>query len=220
MTPKSLEFDVLKAADEAISRRMEALQDDYEDKGLSETEIREMLAADKWKIQKEVLDELYPGQDISPNVFNGFSPNGAKDRLDNIEQSDPLREMLSDDADGDVPATPVEDEESHEYLDVVPDEFRLLSEYAKQNDPDLPSVDIMPPEQLSDGDVPTPSVEDEDSHEYLDVVPDEFRLLSEYAKQNDPELPSVDVMPPDDEEKITADSAEKTEADDTSDEEN
>ena len=89
------EFDLLKSGNEAINRRLEAIEDDYRDKGFSEDEIRDRLAADRWNIQKEFLEEAFPGQDVSPNVFNGFSENGAKDRIADVEQSETLRDQLN-----------------------------------------------------------------------------------------------------------------------------
>lgn len=88
------ELNLLKSGDTAIKQRLEAQADDYRDKGMSEAEIRDRLAADKWNFQKEFLEEAFPGQDVSPNVFNGLSENGSKDRLSDIENSETLREQL------------------------------------------------------------------------------------------------------------------------------
>ena len=91
------ELDLLKSGNEAINQRLEAQADDYRDKGMSEDEIRDRLAADKWNFQKEFLEDAFLGQDVSPNVFNGLSENGAKDRLADIEQSETLRNQLRTD---------------------------------------------------------------------------------------------------------------------------
>ena len=88
------ELDLLKSGNDAINQRLEAQADDYRDKGMSEDEIRDRLAADKWNFQKEFLEDAFPGQEVSPNVFNGLSENGAKDRLADIGESSSLREQL------------------------------------------------------------------------------------------------------------------------------
>lgn len=88
------EFDLLRAGNDAVNRRLEAQADDYIDKGLSDDEIKDRLAADRWNFQKEFLEDAFPGQDVSPNVFNGFSENGARDRIADIENSKTLREQL------------------------------------------------------------------------------------------------------------------------------
>ncbi|MGM9563429.1 MAG: hypothetical protein ACI3VQ_05065, partial [Faecousia sp.] len=91
------DLDLLKSGNDAINQRLEAQADDYRDKGMSEDEIRDRLAADKWNFQKEFLEDAFPGQDVSPNVFNGLSENGAKDRIADIENSDTLRNQLKSD---------------------------------------------------------------------------------------------------------------------------
>ena len=89
------EFDLLRSGNDAINQRLEAKADDYRDKGLSEEEIADRLAADKWNYQKEFLDDAFPGEDISPNVFNGFNEHGAKDRINEMEESPFLREIFT-----------------------------------------------------------------------------------------------------------------------------
>ena len=73
------EFDLLKTGNDAINQRLEAQADDYRDKGLSEEEIEERLAEDKQNYQKEFLEDAFPGQEVSPNVFNGFSEADEKE---------------------------------------------------------------------------------------------------------------------------------------------
>ena len=116
---KRNEFDLLKSGNDAINQRLEAKADDYRDKGLSEEEIADRLAADKWEYQKEFLDDAFPGEDISPNVFNGFNEHGAKDRIDEMEKSPLLREIF----------TGKKNEESDLGQDVVSD--ARASEYNK-----------------------------------------------------------------------------------------
>jgi len=92
---KGDEYELLKSGNNAINQRLEAQADDYRDKGLSEEEIQDKLALDRWNYQKEFLNDAFPGQDVSPNVFNGFSENGAKDRIQEIQTSDSLRNELT-----------------------------------------------------------------------------------------------------------------------------
>ena len=88
------EFDLLKSGDDTINKRLDAQTDDYRDKGMSDAEIQDKLAADKWNFQKEFLEDTLPGQDVSLNVFNGFSENGAKDRIGELSESESLADIL------------------------------------------------------------------------------------------------------------------------------
>lgn len=127
------EFDLLKSGNDAINQRLEAQADDYRDKGLSEKEITERLATDKWNFQKEFLDDAFPGQDVSPNVFNGFNEHGAEDRLDEIDNSPVLRDTLIGDgefdasvvnseynAENDVPILPRTSDLDRKMIDIFP----------------------------------------------------------------------------------------------------
>ena len=91
------ELDLLKSGNDAINQRLEAQADDYRDKGMSKDEIRDRLVADKWNFQKEFLEDAFPDQDVSPNVFNGLSENGSKDRIEEIENSETLKKQLNQD---------------------------------------------------------------------------------------------------------------------------
>lgn len=88
------EYELLKSGNRAINQRLEAKADDYRDKNYSESEIKELLPNDKWNYQKEFLEEAFPGQNVSPNVFNGFSENGAKDRIRDVEVSPQLKNNM------------------------------------------------------------------------------------------------------------------------------
>ena len=95
-TPHKIdEFELLKMGNSAINRRLEGQEQNYRNAGMSDAEIQDRLAADRWNFQKEFLDDAFPGQDISPNVFNGFREHGARDRIADIENSARLREILS-----------------------------------------------------------------------------------------------------------------------------
>ena len=89
------EFELLQAGNNAINQRLEVQEDEYRDQGLSDDEIADRLAADKWKFQKEFLEDAFPGQDVSPHVFNGFNENGTMDRIAEMERSPLLREEMS-----------------------------------------------------------------------------------------------------------------------------
>lgn len=97
--PKMLkrdEFDLLRSGNDVINQRLEIQADNYRDQGMSENEIRDRLAVDRWNFQKEFLEDAFPGQEISPNVFNGFSEKGAKDRIDDIKHSETLVNQLKE----------------------------------------------------------------------------------------------------------------------------
>ena len=96
--PKTLKLDdtrLLEIGNDGINQQLEALRDDYADKGFTPEEIEDKIAADRWRLQQEYLDETFPGQGLSPNAFNGFNENGAKDRIHEIENSPSLQEELS-----------------------------------------------------------------------------------------------------------------------------
>lgn len=77
-----------------LTSALEAQEDNYRDQGMDDAEIQERLAADKWNFQKEWLDDRYPGEHVSPHVFNSFSPNGAKDRIAEANRSPRLKEEM------------------------------------------------------------------------------------------------------------------------------
>ena len=68
--------DLIRAGGDAINAQMEAKADDYRDKGLSDAEIEERIAADREAAQKEFLSDAFPGQNVSADVF---SARGAAD---------------------------------------------------------------------------------------------------------------------------------------------
>jgi len=86
--------DELRRANAAINQRLEVQEDNYRDQGMDDAEIQDRLAADKWNYQKEWLDDRYPGENVSPHVFNGLSPNGAKDRITEMNKSPRLKEAM------------------------------------------------------------------------------------------------------------------------------
>lgn len=86
--------DELRRANSAINQRLKAQEDNYRDQGMNDAEVQDRLAADKWNYQKEWLGDRYPGEHVSPHVFNGLSPNGAKDRIAEANRSPRLREAM------------------------------------------------------------------------------------------------------------------------------
>ena len=86
--------DELRRANSAIKQRLEAQEDNYRDQGMDDAEIQDRLAADRWNYQKEWLDDRYPGEHVSPHVFNRLSPNGSKDRIAEANKSPRLREAM------------------------------------------------------------------------------------------------------------------------------
>lgn len=89
------EFDLLQAGYKNVNDILDAKIDDYHDKGYSEEEIANQIAKDKWEEQQSFLNDAFPGQDVSPHVFNGFEENGAQDRIDEINQSEALSELIT-----------------------------------------------------------------------------------------------------------------------------
>lgn len=86
--------DELRSANSTINQRLEAQEDNYRDQGMEDAEVQDRLAADRGNYQKEWLDDRYPGELVSPHVFNGLSPNGAKDRIAEANKSPRLREAM------------------------------------------------------------------------------------------------------------------------------
>lgn len=111
------EFDLLKTGNDAINQRLEAQADDYRDKGLSEEEIEERLAEDKQNYQKEFLEDAFPGQEVSPNVFNGFS------EADEKELSQETNDDQSIDEQNDVDETQQGDSDFTDSVSVVAGDF-------------------------------------------------------------------------------------------------
>lgn len=58
----------------AIEHRLEVKADDYRDKNYTEEEITELLKSDKLAYQREFLDDAFPGEYVSENVFNNITP--------------------------------------------------------------------------------------------------------------------------------------------------
>lgn len=85
LTLKRDELTQLKMIYEGVQDTLEVKADDYRDKGYSEKEIAELLAQDERTYLKEDLDTAFPGQDISPDVFNAF---GRKNRTANDSDAD------------------------------------------------------------------------------------------------------------------------------------
>lgn len=67
------EMDLLSSGNQNINDILSVKADDYRDKGYSEEEISSMLANDKIQLQEDFLKDAFPGQNVSPAVFNGFN---------------------------------------------------------------------------------------------------------------------------------------------------
>ncbi len=93
-TLKLSDDKLLEFGNSSISAQLEGLKDNYAAQGLSDAEIADKIAADRWKLQQQYLDETFPGQALSPHAFNGFYENGASDRIKEIEQSPSLQEII------------------------------------------------------------------------------------------------------------------------------
>lgn len=64
--------ELLSVGNDLVNDRLEVLEDQYRDDGLSEEEIQNRLADDKLEIQQEFLNDAFPCQGVSPDVFNRF----------------------------------------------------------------------------------------------------------------------------------------------------
>ena len=64
--------ELLSVGNDLVNDRLEVLEDQYRDDGLSEEEIQNRLADDKLEIQQEFLNDAFPDQGVSPDVFNRF----------------------------------------------------------------------------------------------------------------------------------------------------
>lgn len=64
--------ELISVGNDLVNDRLEVLEDQYRDEGLSEEEIQNRLADDKLEIQQEFLNDAFPDQGISPDVFNRF----------------------------------------------------------------------------------------------------------------------------------------------------
>lgn len=67
------EMDLLSSGNQNIDDILSVKADDYRDKGYSEEEISSMLANDKIQLQEDFLKDAFPGQDVSPAVFDVFN---------------------------------------------------------------------------------------------------------------------------------------------------
>lgn len=67
------EMDLLSSGNQNIDDILSVKADDYRDKGYSEEEISSMLANDKIQLQEDFLKDAFPGQDVSPAVFDAFN---------------------------------------------------------------------------------------------------------------------------------------------------
>ena len=195
---KRNEFDLLRSGNDAINQRLEVQADDYRDKGFSEEEIRDRLAADRWNFQKEFLEDAFPGQDVSPNVFNGFSENGARDRISDIEQSATLRNQLNT---SDISEEPVVDMDHTNFAEQInnaqdkssgdvaiteatqvasPAEETTFNEQV-ENAQDEPAVDLITDENAADS--------DGTNWERTSLRPEEETLLQEMEANGEIEFP-------------------------------
>lgn len=89
------EEELLNAGYNNVEQQLDVLADDYRDKGYSESEIESMLASDRYRLEQDFLNDAFPGQQVTPHVFNGFRPGGSRDMMNDIENNENVREMLA-----------------------------------------------------------------------------------------------------------------------------
>lgn len=84
--------ELLSVGNDLVNDRLEVLEDQYRDDGLSEEEIQNRLADDKLEIQQEFLNDAFPDQCVSPDVFNRF--DNQNDLLsDAVADISPIRDI-------------------------------------------------------------------------------------------------------------------------------
>ncbi len=83
------EMDLLSSGNKNIDDILSVKADDYRDKGYSEEEISSMLANDKIQLQEDFLKDAFPGQDVSPAVFDAFDQGAS-------HQSPPQPDLSTD----------------------------------------------------------------------------------------------------------------------------
>lgn len=84
--------ELISVGNDLINDRLEVLEDQYRDDGLSEEEIQSRLADDKLEIQQEFLNDAFPDQGVSPDVFNRFD-NKSDITSDNIADISNIYDM-------------------------------------------------------------------------------------------------------------------------------
>ena len=102
------ELDLLSSGSKNIDDILSVKEDDYRDKGYTDEEISTMLANDKIQLQEEFLRDAFPGQEVSPHVFDYFGDTAnthvpdhsadlsAPNLVDGFENSDQTFDISSE----------------------------------------------------------------------------------------------------------------------------
>ena len=93
-TLKRSELELIRMCDSVVNQRLGIMADEYRSEGMSDTEIQERLAVDKWNFQRESLEDVFPGRNVSPNIFNGLTENGTRERIADINSNEELRRQV------------------------------------------------------------------------------------------------------------------------------
>ena len=64
--------ELLQSGYDAVNDELAVMEDQYRNEGMSESEIADRLQQDKLELQQNFLNDAFPGQDVSPEVFNQF----------------------------------------------------------------------------------------------------------------------------------------------------
>lgn len=90
--------ELISVGNDLVNDRLEILEDQYRDDGLSEEEIQNRLADDKLEIQQEFLNDAFPDQGVSPDVFNRFDNqnDSLPDKNMDISNIDDMDNWLGD----------------------------------------------------------------------------------------------------------------------------
>ena len=81
------ELDLLSSGSKNIDDILSVKEDDYRDKGYTDEEISTMLANDKIQLQEEFLRDAFPGQGVSPHVFDYFGNTTLPDHSVDLSTS-------------------------------------------------------------------------------------------------------------------------------------
>lgn len=98
LTLKRDELSLLDQGHRNIQDLLEARADNYRDLGYPEDEIASTLANDKVALREEFLRDAFPGQDISPDIFNFFDDTAVpgNSQLSDIQSVSDVSDWIGD----------------------------------------------------------------------------------------------------------------------------
>ena len=129
------EHELLTSGYNNVEQQLDVLADDYRDKGYSDSEIESMLASDRYRLQQDFLNDAFPGQEVTPHVFNGFRENGSRAMMNDIENYEGVREILA-------PRTESSAGSDYDTIDFPEDTDDYLENYEESIDGDFETLDF------------------------------------------------------------------------------